>query len=166
MFSITTPELLNKKQISLYNARGSSSHGSRENQSSILNAHQYQDNDETQRGTVEARSKELGSSPSYLRLPVAVNLKLLATKTCRRLSLTDSLAELLVLTDLEIEMVEMKKKKKKKKKRKPSVRQRRRRASLPESNGRPGPEPFLPVGGGPRRSPRAPGGCSAGTGAR
>jgi len=33
-----------------------------------------------------------------------VNLKLLATKTRHRLSLTDSLAKLLVLTDLEIEM--------------------------------------------------------------
>jgi len=33
-----------------------------------------------------------------------VNLKLLTAKMRRRLSLTDSLAELLVLTDLEIEM--------------------------------------------------------------
>ena len=33
-----------------------------------------------------------------------MNLKLLAAKTRCRLSLTDSLAELLVLTDLEIEM--------------------------------------------------------------
>ena len=33
-----------------------------------------------------------------------MNLKLLAAKTRHRLSLNDSLAELLVLTDLEIEM--------------------------------------------------------------
>ena len=40
-----------------------------------------------------------------------MNLKLPAAKTRRRLSLTDSLAELLVLTDLEIEMAERGKKK-------------------------------------------------------
>ena len=50
------------------------------------------------------------------KLPVTVNLKLLAAKTHRRLSLTDSLAELLVLTDLEIEMVEREKKRKRKRK--------------------------------------------------
>ena len=50
-----------------------------------------------------------------------MNLKLLAAKMRRRLSLTDSLAELLVLTDLEIEMVE--REKKRKRKRKPSARQ-------------------------------------------
>jgi len=35
-----------------------------------------------------------------------MNLKILATKTHHRLSLIDSLAELLVLTHLEIEMAE------------------------------------------------------------
>jgi hypothetical protein len=43
-------------------------------------------------------------------LLVAVNLKLLAAETRRRLSLNDSLAELLVLTDLEVEMAQRGKK--------------------------------------------------------
>jgi len=38
-----------------------------------------------------------------------VNLKLLAAKTRRHPSLNDSLAELLVLTDLEVEMAQRKK---------------------------------------------------------
>jgi len=48
------PTKLRQCLVSVYNGRGSSSHGSSENQSSISNAHKYQDNDETQRGTVEA----------------------------------------------------------------------------------------------------------------
>ena len=42
---------------------------------------------------------------------MAVNLKLLAAKTRRRLSLKDSLAELLVLADLKIERPQRKRKK-------------------------------------------------------
>jgi len=57
MFSITTPELLNKKQVSLYNARGNSSHGNR-----IKITMKPKRNSQSW----EAGAKELGSSP-YLR---------------------------------------------------------------------------------------------------
>ena len=64
---------------------------------------------------------KLGTDMQYLtwflpfltcKVLVAVNLKLLATNTHRRLSISDSLAELLVLIDLEKEMVKRKKRKK------------------------------------------------------
>jgi hypothetical protein len=94
---------------------------------------------------------------------MAVNLKLLAAKTRRRLSLKDSLAELLVLADLKIERPQRKRKKNL------ARVSSDREMAFPKSNHKdkePGPESFVPAGGGPGRSPGARGWRSAGTGAR
>ena len=63
----------------------------------------------------EEQSKLWFLSVLTCELPVVVNLKLLAAKTRRRLSLNGPLSELLVLTDLEVEMAQKKKGKKRKK---------------------------------------------------
>ena len=88
---------------------------------------------------------------------VAVNLKLLATNTHRRLSISDSLAELLVLIDLEKEMAKRKRKEKKENLARVSGGLPRIQSQRGTTR-RPGPESFLPSGCGPGRSPRARGG--------
>ena len=137
MFSITTPELLNKKQVSLYNARGNSSHGNR-----IKITMKPKRNSQSW----EAGAKELGSSP-YLRASGSSE-----SEAPYRQDAPPSQPHRLSCEAPRPY---------RSRNRDGSTRQRRQRAGLSRIQSqrgitrRPRPESFLPAGGEPGRSPHA-----------